>query len=380
MSQIQIKRSILTSTPTSLEKGELAWSDASGKLFIGDAATGAVTTVVNTVAIATALTDIATAQSDIISLSSALTATNSTLTTATGNITTLQSGLSTLAATVAGFTFVTASTGLSDSADLVRYTTGTSNLVIAGNLTVNGTTTTVNSTTVSTGDAILQLANGATSVAATEAGLEVVRPANNAFLIWNEATAQWGYKIGSGSFTAFAAASGSVAWSAITATPTTLAGYGITDAYTSTETDTAISTAISTLNISNYALTSAVTSDIATAVTGLASESWVTTQIAAAAPDLSGYALTTAVTSAIASEATARDSAIATAVTGLASTSYVDSAVAGEATARDTAITTAVTGLATVTYVDTQDAATLVSANSYTDSAIAAFIIDGGTF
>ena len=254
---IKIKRSNTTATPTTLAPGELAWSDTSGKLFIGSADNGTVIEVANSQSAAnlSSLTSrVTSAEGSITSLQTGLTSLQGTVstlsstvdtkaasadvtalttrvTTAEGDITTLQSGLSSVTAAVGNLpsSYVTASTGLTDTADLVRYQTGTSNLVIAGNLTVNGTTTTVNSETVSTAETVIRLANGATTTAAIEAGLEVVRPIDSAFLIWSEADAAWGYRVGAGDFVPFASADGNVAWSSITSTPTTLSGYGISD-------------------------------------------------------------------------------------------------------------------------------------------------------
>jgi phage-related tail fiber protein len=53
------------------------------------------------------------------------------------------------------------------------------------------------------------------------------------------------------SITGNAATATNVAWSGVTGTPTTLAGYGITDAYTKTATDSAISTAIAGVQSGN---------------------------------------------------------------------------------------------------------------------------------
>ena len=68
----------------------------------------------------------------------------------------------------------------------------TGTVVIAGNLTVNGTTTTVNSNTVEIGDAIITLNSDETGAPSQNAGLEVERGTSaNVFLRWNEATDVW---------------------------------------------------------------------------------------------------------------------------------------------------------------------------------------------
>lgn len=64
-------------------------------------------------------------------------------------------------------------------------TTGT--VVIAGDLRVDGTTTTVNSTTVELGDNIILLNSGETGSATANAGFEVNRGEDdNVFFLWNE--------------------------------------------------------------------------------------------------------------------------------------------------------------------------------------------------
>lgn len=65
-------------------------------------------------------------------------------------------------------------------------------LVIAGNLTVQGTTTTVDSTTVNIGDAILTLNADETGAPSQTAGLEIERgTSDNVQLVFNEGTDEW---------------------------------------------------------------------------------------------------------------------------------------------------------------------------------------------
>jgi subtilisin family serine protease len=62
-----------------------------------------------------------------------------------------------------------------------------SNLIVSGNLTVNGTTTTVASTTVTVADPLLYLASTQTGAAAIDAGLVVERGSDtNVGFIWDE--------------------------------------------------------------------------------------------------------------------------------------------------------------------------------------------------
>jgi hypothetical protein len=68
----------------------------------------------------------------------------------------------------------------------------TGTVVIAGDLTVNGTTTTVNSNEVNIGDAIILLNSDETSAASANAGLEIERGTDaNVSFIWNEADDKW---------------------------------------------------------------------------------------------------------------------------------------------------------------------------------------------
>lgn len=65
-------------------------------------------------------------------------------------------------------------------------------VVIAGNLTVTGTTTTINSNTVSVGDSIIMLNGDETAAPSQNAGIEVERgTSSNVSLIWNETTDKW---------------------------------------------------------------------------------------------------------------------------------------------------------------------------------------------
>ena len=65
-------------------------------------------------------------------------------------------------------------------------------VTIAGNLTVSGTTTTVNSNTVTIGDNILVLNSDEAGTPSQNAGIEVERgTSTNATLLWNESTDSW---------------------------------------------------------------------------------------------------------------------------------------------------------------------------------------------
>jgi len=70
--------------------------------------------------------------------------------------------------------------------------TASGHVIVTGNLTVNGTTTTVNSNTVAIGDAIMTLNSDETGTPSANAGLEVERGTSaNASILWNEAGNYW---------------------------------------------------------------------------------------------------------------------------------------------------------------------------------------------
>ena len=74
------------------------------------------------------------------------------------------------------------------------FTTGafSSDVTITGDLTVNGTTTTVNSNTVNIGDNIIVLNSDETGTPSQNAGIEIERgTSTNRSVIWNETTNKW---------------------------------------------------------------------------------------------------------------------------------------------------------------------------------------------
>lgn len=103
-----------------------------------------------------------------------------------------------------------AQTGLSNSSFLFNPSSGTlkgpatftidpaghgdntGTVIIAGNLTVNGTTTSVNSNEVNIGDAVILLNSDETGVPSQDAGLEIERGTSaNVKVLWNEAGDRW---------------------------------------------------------------------------------------------------------------------------------------------------------------------------------------------
>ena len=80
-------------------------------------------------------------------------------------------------------------------------TVNASGLILSGDLTVNGTTTTVNSNTVNIGDSIITLNSDETYSATQDAGIEVERGTDaNVSLIWDETNNRW--TVGSETFVA----------------------------------------------------------------------------------------------------------------------------------------------------------------------------------
>jgi hypothetical protein len=78
--------------------------------------------------------------------------------------------------------------------------TASGHVIVQGNLTVNGTTTTVNSNTVAIGDAIIELNSDLASNTAptVNAGFEVNRGnATDVSLLWNETNDNWTVSDGS---------------------------------------------------------------------------------------------------------------------------------------------------------------------------------------
>ena len=89
--------------------------------------------------------------------------------------------------------------GTLSSDDITAATmTASGHVVVQGNLTVNGTTTTVNSNTVAIGDSIMVLNNDETGTPSENAGFEVERgTATNVSVLWNEGTDYWQINDGS---------------------------------------------------------------------------------------------------------------------------------------------------------------------------------------
>jgi hypothetical protein len=89
--------------------------------------------------------------------------------------------------------------GTLTSDDITATTmTASGHVIVQGNLTVNGTTTTVNSNTVAIGDAIMTLNSDEAGTPSANAGLEIERgTVANVSLLWNETNDNWTVSDGS---------------------------------------------------------------------------------------------------------------------------------------------------------------------------------------
>ncbi len=183
---MQIKRSLLTTIPTSLAYGELAYSFKTGTqlLYIGDGT--------NIFAIG--------GKSDHDKLqtieSGAQVNTVTSVAGRTGAVTLTKSDITNFVE--ADYVHTTGTESISGDK------TFSNNLIVSGDLTVNGTVTHINSTTVDIGDNILILNSAETGTPSANAGIEVERgTSENIQFIWNESLSKWGTKLLSGAFTAF---------------------------------------------------------------------------------------------------------------------------------------------------------------------------------
>jgi len=179
---IQIKRSTTTASPATLANGELAYSQNTQKLFIGrpGGAGGDVDVIGGKL-----YTDMLDHTAGTLTASSAL------LVDASSKIDVLNVDNLTLN----GNTLSTTDT----NGDLTLQPDGTGDILldagqttITGNLTVQGTTTTVNSETVTIADNIIVLNSNEVGTPTENAGIEVERgTSTNTTLRWNETSEVW---------------------------------------------------------------------------------------------------------------------------------------------------------------------------------------------
>ncbi len=237
---IRIKRSVTTSAPTTLANAELAYSENSNKLFIGVGTGGAGGSATSIVAIGgtgayltldttQTVTGNKTFSGDVVvptqvSTDNSTKAATTAFVKAQNYLTDNQSITFTGDATGSGITSVTltlASVGTAGTYTKVttdakgRVTSGTtlsasdipdlsssylptsggtisSNLIISGDLTVNGTTTTVNSTTLDVKDKNVVLGNVTSPTDATaDGGGITLKGASDKTFNWVNATDSW---------------------------------------------------------------------------------------------------------------------------------------------------------------------------------------------
>ena len=107
-----------------------------------------------------------------------------------------------------------------------------SDVIISGNLTVQGTETSVDTNNLVVNDAIITIASGQTGVPSVDAGIEVERgDSANALLYWDESTDRWTHKVAGGTEYAFHTKADDVALGTDTSgnyVATITAGNGIT--------------------------------------------------------------------------------------------------------------------------------------------------------
>jgi hypothetical protein len=175
MSIIKIKRSQVTATPSSLQEAELAYSYNSQTLFIGGAG-GTNVLAIGGKADRDKLATIA---------SGAQVNTVASVAGKQGAVTLVKADLTNF--TESEYVHTSGAETISGNKTFAN------DVVVTGNLTINGTTTTVNAATLSIADNIITLNSDVTSGAPTQdSGVEVLRGSSTtAQLLWNETTDKW---------------------------------------------------------------------------------------------------------------------------------------------------------------------------------------------
>jgi hypothetical protein len=181
---IQIKRSTTTASPSGLSNGELAYSSNSNRLYIGrpGGGTGDIDTIGGkhfTDMLDHTLGTLTPSSAILVDASSKIDILNVDNITINGNI------ISTT----------------NTNGDLTLQPNGVGNVVldadetrITGNLTIQGTTTTVNSETITMDDNILVLNSNAAGSPTENAGIEIERgDSANVLLRWNEGSQVWDF-------------------------------------------------------------------------------------------------------------------------------------------------------------------------------------------
>jgi hypothetical protein len=243
---LRIKRRALggaSGAPTSLAQSELAYSEVDQILFVGQGTGGSATVVAiggpgayltSATAASTYLTS-ATASSTYLTQSNAASTYLASATAASTYLTQSSAASTYLTQSSAASTYLTQSSASSTYLPLSGGTIS-SNLVISGNLTVNGTTTSIASSTLTIADKNIELAKGSTTDAAADGGGITIHAAADYTFNWVASTSAWtssthlnllsgmAYKInGTNVLTSTALGSG-VTGSSLTSTGTVTAG------------------------------------------------------------------------------------------------------------------------------------------------------------
>ena len=299
----------------------------------------------------------------------------STIAQGNSNIAVVDNGTGTVTVTVDGSTALTVTA---------------SGVVIAGNMTVEGTTTSVNSNTISLADNIVTLNSDATGTPTQNAGIEVERGDEaNVQVRWNEGSQKWTFTNDGSVYTQIATSTDSLAEgttnlfhtagrarAAISATSSSGVSYNSASGLISLGSipNSSLTNNSITVNGAVAALGGSITLGVAD-ISGAATATSVTAAIATAATDATtkASAAQTAAISAAATDATTKANAAQTAAISAAATDAT-AKVAAEATARDAAIAAA------VATKDNTDEVTEGSTNLYfTDARVATRVSSGLT-
>lgn len=207
---IKIKRSTSTQAPTSLENGELAYSAISGKLFVGRP--GGTTGDVDAIG-GKHYTDII--ENNQSNWNSAYSNAISSITfdSGSGIFTATRPDSSTITADLDGrylqsYAETDTLTSVTTRGNTTSNAIEVGGLTVNGNLTVTGTTTTVNTEEINLADNFLLLNSNFTGVASEDAGIEVERGDDaNVQIRYNETLNQWEFTNDGTNYSAFGVSS-----------------------------------------------------------------------------------------------------------------------------------------------------------------------------
>jgi hypothetical protein len=299
----------------------------------------------------------------------------STITQGNSSVQVVDSGTGTVTVTVDGSTALTVTSA---------------GVVVAGGLTVNGTTTTVNSNTIALADNIVTLNSDATGTPTQNAGIEVERGDEaNVQMRWNEGLQKWTFTNDGAVYTQIATSTDTLsegttnlyfsntrARAALSANGSSGVSYNSASGLISLGSipNSSLTNNTITVNGAVATLGGSITLGVAD-ISGAATTTSVTAAIATAATDATtkANAAQAAAISAAATDATTKANAAQAAAISAAATDATTK-VAAEATARNAAIAAAVAGK------DNTDEITEGSTNLYfTDARVATRVGSGLT-